>query len=137
MHLLQLQLISHVREATCYTTARISGVYYMVGRINPPLGYEFERLHWVKRCACFLSLQLRQKTLNQGEDSKLATRDNHAKCGWIQKMVCCLAFSWGEEHLIKPPEKCKAIKSSRTKVGFNGAIVSVVGVQRRWPQENH
>jgi len=29
--LLQLQLTSHVREATCYTTARISGVYYMVG----------------------------------------------------------------------------------------------------------
>lgn len=41
MHLLQPQLISHVSKATCYTTARISGVYYVAGGFfNPPLGYE-------------------------------------------------------------------------------------------------
>lgn len=49
---------------------------------------------------------------------KVAIRDMQNVVEY-RKMVCCLAFYWGEEHLTNPPKEWKATKSSGIKGGFS------------------
>lgn len=124
------QLISHIREATCYTTARISGVYYMEGRFSVLLWDIIWKTVLDGRGTCSLSLQLRQKTLNQGEDSG----SNQRQLGrmWLNTGICLLSHILLRREIPNKTTWRTEGKSSITKMGLNGVIVLVMGIQRRW-----